>query len=421
MSTNTAYPSAAHARGQPNMTEPDATDVTLEAEVPEEDVTRSIAKAVTGRRALARQYVKWLRRRNPSATPADIVQMLERHYTTSITTAGAAITVGSIAADIAIASIPVAGPAVAGAKSAGAQAAKAGTKGAMKVAAKNLAKNAAQTGARGAAARLLPAGDQQLQFEITAVFGLALADLHDMDLDKDQAQALILGLTNERVSQQQIAAMATDVAEVSAGGTVGTGQAIAAGRDDWSHWASTLSNALPGGAAQSLVRTIQTGELDPIREGMTGKQRATVEYGVGAVTGGVARFVFGRDVVKSSRTAFPEAPETFPEHLTISADTDSEDAASESHALAALEEAARSTGSWVSGAAGAVGTGVSGAASTATRVFRRVDLDGDGVPDEAQALTAAKQVGGRVAGAADAVGGKVVGLFRSRKSSTPGE
>ena len=399
------------------MTDIDAADVTLEAEVPEEDVTRNIAKAVTGRRALARQYVKWLRRRNPSATPADVIEMLERHYTTSITTAGAAITVGSIAADIAIASIPVAGAAVAGAKSASAHAAKAGAKGAMKAAAKNLAKNAAQTGAKGAAARLLPAGDQQLQFEITAVFGLALADIHGMELDKDQAQALILGLTNERVSQQQVAAMASDVAEVSAGGAVDTGRAIAAGREDWTHWATTLSNALPGGAAQSLVRTIQTGELDPVRENMTGKQRATVEYGVGAVTGGIARFVFGRDVVKSSRTAFPEAPDEFPVHLAVSAKSEPTDEPSDSKALAVLEDAARSTGTWVSGAAGSVGAGVSGAASSATRVFRRVDLDGDGVADEAQAVTAAKQVGGRVAGAADAVGGKVAGLFRSKKRS----
>ncbi|MDR6171150.1 hypothetical protein [Curtobacterium sp. SORGH_AS_0776] len=400
------------------MTDADESDVTLEAEVAADDVDRDIAKAVSGRRAVARQYVRWLRRRNPSATPAEIVLMLERQYTTAITTAGAAITVGSIAADIAIAMIPVAGPAVAGAKSASAQAAKAGTKGAMKLAAKNLAKSAAQTGAKGAAARLLPAGDQQLQFEITAVFGLALADLHGMDLDKDQAQALVLGLTNERVSQQQIATMASDVAEVTTDGTVTTGQKIAAGRDDWSHWATTLSDALPGGAAQTLVRTIQTGELDPVREGLTGKQRATVEYGVGAITGGVARFVFGRDVVKSSRTAFPEVPDDFPDHLALTVKTaGDDDEGSENRALAALEDAARSTGTWVTGAAGAVGTGVSGAASSATRVFRRVDLDGDGVPDEAQALTVAKNVGGRVAGAADVVGGRVAGLFKKKKDA----
>ncbi|WP_305738450.1 hypothetical protein [Curtobacterium sp. A7_M15] len=417
-----ARPEPDSPRRTTQMTDTDEADVTLEAEVAADDVDRDIAKAVSGRRAVARQYVRWLRRRNPSATPAEIVLMLERQYTTAITTAGAAVTVGSIAADIAIAMIPVAGPAVVGAKSASAQAAKAGTKGAMKLAAKNLAKSAAQTGAKGAAARLLPAGDQQLQFEITAVFGLALADLHGMDLDKDQAQALVLGLTNERVSQQQIATMASDVAEVTSDGAISTGQRIAAGRDDWSHWATTLSDALPGGAAQTLVRTIQTGELDPVREGLTGKQRASVEYGVGAITGGVARFVFGRDVVKSSRTAFPEAPEDFPDHLALTVKTASDDEGSDNRALAALEDAARSTGTWVTGAAGAVGTGVSGAASSATRVFRRVDLDGDGVPDEAQALTVAKNVGGRVAGAADAVGGRVAGLFKKKKDadlSTP--
>jgi hypothetical protein len=41
--------------------------------------------------------------------------MLERLYTTLITTAGPTITVGSTAADIAVASIPVADPAVVGA------------------------------------------------------------------------------------------------------------------------------------------------------------------------------------------------------------------------------------------------------------------------------------------------------------------
>jgi hypothetical protein len=33
--------------------------------------------------------------------------------------------------------------------------------------------------------------DEQLQFEITAIFVLVLADTHGMDLDKDQAQALV--------------------------------------------------------------------------------------------------------------------------------------------------------------------------------------------------------------------------------------
>ncbi|MBT1607874.1 hypothetical protein [Curtobacterium flaccumfaciens] len=396
------------------MTDNSTAEVTLEAEVPADEAAVDIARAVSGRRAIARKYVKWVRSRNPEATPAEVIQLLERHYTTSITTAGAAISVGSIAADIAIAMIPGVGPAAAGAKSIGAQAAKRTGKEAAKLAAKNLAKSAAKTGAQGAVAKLLPAGDQQLQFEITAVFGLAVADIHGMDLDKDQAQALVYGLTNERVAQQQIAAMASDVASISSDSVVTTGQRIASGREDWSHWASTLSDALPGGAAQSLIRTIQTGELDPVRENLTGKQRATIEYGVGAVTGGVARFVFGRDVVKSSRTAFPEAPESFPDHLTAPLKSDGTDGESESRAFAALEEAAKSTGTWVSDAAGAVGGGVANAAGSISKAFRSVDLDGDGVPDEPQALTSVKNLGGSVVGAADAVGGRVAGLFKRK-------
>jgi len=42
-----------------------------------------------------------------------------------------------------------------------------------------------------------------LQFEITAVFGLAIADIHGLELDKEQAQALLLSLTEERVSHSR--------------------------------------------------------------------------------------------------------------------------------------------------------------------------------------------------------------------------
>jgi hypothetical protein len=250
-----------------------------------------------------------------------------------------------------------------------------------------------------------------------------------MDLDKDQAHALVYGLTNERVSQQQIATMATDVAKVAPQGAVSVGRTIASRRSDWSHWATTLADGLPGGAAQDLVRTIQMGQLEDVRATLTGKQQATIEYGVGAVTGGVERFVFGRDVIASSRIAFPDPPEAFPAHLTLTAKAESEanDVEAEpNRALAALEDAAKATGSWIGDTAGAVGFGISSgavtvgagvatAAGTVARPFRSVDIDGDGIPDEPQALIAVKGVGGAVAGAAGAVGGSVAGLFKRKK------
>jgi hypothetical protein len=414
----------------------DIETITMEAELVDDDAALDIAKAVSARHSIARKYIMRIRRRHPEATPAEVIQMLERHYGTSITTAGAVITAGVIAADIGIAMIPGVGAAAAGVKSAGQQAAKKTGKEAVKIAAKQAAKQAAKNMALGTAkngalraAALLPAGDEQLQFELTAIFGLAIADIHGMDLDQDQAHALVYGLSNERVSQQQIATMATDLSHASSEGVIGVGNKIAAGRTDWSHWASTLADTLPGGAAQSLVRTMQTGQLDTVRENLSGKQQATIEYGVGALAGGVTRFVFGRDVIVAARAAFADAPNEFPAHLAVTAKgkPDTHDGEDESNrALAALEEAAKVTGNWISDTAStvgggvatgavAVGTGVASAAGTVTRPFRSVDIDGDGIPDEPQALTKVKGIGGAIAGTAGSVGGNVAGLFKRKK------
>ena len=192
-------------------------------------------------------------------------------------------------------------------------AAKAAANAAAKSAAKGVAMNAAKTGAERADACLQPVMSK-LQFEITAVFALAIAEVHGMSLDQQQAHALVYGLSNGRVSQEQIAEMATDLAQVS-GPVVGVGQTIALGRDDWSHWANTLADTLPGGAAQDLVRTVQTGQLETVRSALNSKQQSAIEYGVGALVGGATRFLFGSEVVEASRVAFAEAPAQFPEHL----------------------------------------------------------------------------------------------------------
>lgn len=390
----------------PRVGDLDPEDVTLEAELVGKDAEREIDKAVRGRRGIARKYVRLVRRRNPDATPAEIISMLEHHYVTAISVAGAAITVGSIAGEIGIAMIPVVGSAAAGTKAAAKEVGKAAAKKAMKAAAKS--------GAERAAARLLPAGDEQLQFEITALFALAVADIHGMDLDQEQAKALVYGLSNDRVSQKQIATMASDLAQSSNPEIVSVGQTIAGGRKDWGHWANTLADSLPGGAAQSLVRGVETGVLEDIRGGLDGRQQAAVEYGAGAVVGGIARFVFGREVVHAAQSAFPDAPDTFPAYLDVPAKPEKADD-EPNRALEALEDAAKAVGGGVSAGAAAVGTGIATAADVVTRPFRSVDLDGDGVPDEPQALTAVKGVGGALAGAAGAVGGGVSGLFKPKK------
>ena len=292
------------------------------------------------------------------------------------------------------------------------EAAKATAKQTTKAAAKSAARGAARSGAQRAAARL-PAGASQLQFEITALFALAVADIHGTHYDQQQAHALVYGLSNGRVSQTQIATMARDLAQSSNPGLVSASRS-AGGRTDLGHWANTLADSLPGGAAQSLVRGVQAGVLEDIRGGLDGMQQAAVEYGVGALVGGITRFVFGREVVDAAQSAFPDAPGTFPAHLDVPAKPEKADN-DPNRALEALKDAAKTVGAGVSTGAVAVRTGVASAADVVTRPFRSVDLDGDGVPDEPQALTAVKGAGGPIAGAAGAVGDGVSGLFKPKK------
>jgi hypothetical protein len=174
---------------------------------------------------------------------------------------------------------PSAGATAAGTKAAAKEAGKKVAKEATKAAAKQTAKAAAKSTALGAAksgaqraAALIPAGSEQLQFEITALFALAIADIHGMDLDQEQAHALVYGLSNDRVSQKQIATMASDLAQASDPESASASQTIAGGRKDWGHWANTLTGSLPGGAAQRLVRGVQTGVLEDIRGELDGKQ-----------------------------------------------------------------------------------------------------------------------------------------------------
>ena len=388
----------------------DIETITLEAELTDEAAEREIGTAVNGRHSVARKYVLWVRRRNPQATPSQVITFLERHYITAITVAGGLVSAGSIALDVGISLIP------------GGGVAKSATKHVARSAAKKVALGATRMGAE-RVSKMLPAGDEQLQFEITALFALALADIHGMSLDQSQRSALVYGLANDRVDQRQIAAMATDLArsavdsaaERSTSSAVEVGHSIAHGQRDWSHWADTLARSLPAGSAQNLVRGMKTGTLEDVRSGLSGKRQAAVEYGAGAVMGGVTRFAFGREVVTATQQAFAEAPAEFPPHLAIEAKEKPENDDESNPAFAALLGAARSTGGWLGGSAQALGSGVGAVAGTVTRPFRGVDLDGDGIPDEPQALTAVKGIGGALAGATGAAGGKVAGLFKSRK------
>lgn len=372
-------------------------EITLEAKLADDAAGRQIDNAVTGRKGVVRKYVRWLRRCNPDATPMEVITTLGHHYISAISAAGAAIVVGGIAAEVGISLIPGGGAAATGAKAI----------------AKKAALGVAKTGAK-QATKLLPAGEEQLQFEITALYALAIADIYGIELDRQQAHALVYGLTNGQISQQQIAVLATELTKPSGSDSIDSEPKHVCDRKELSQWTDTLAESLPSGATQNLAYGLGSGVIDVIQSDLSEKQQTVAELGIGAVAGGVTRFVFGREVVEAARSAFAEAPEAFPEYLDLPDKPGSGEGASD-QALLALEEAAKTVGVCVSTGSTVVVASVTAAAGEVSRPFCSVDLDGDGVLDEPQALTVAKGFGGSIMGAAKTARGAVLASFRRKK------
>lgn len=359
----------------------------------EEEAAGEVQRAVAGRRAMARKYVQSVRKRNPDATPAELIPMLERHYLGAISAAGAALTVGKVAAELGISLIPGGSSATKGGKVAG--------KAAFKAASQGLLKKAAKEGSTHALARLVPAGDKQVQFEVTALFALALAEIHDLDLDQQQSAALVHGLTNGDASPAEIASLAASAASGSAAKPKGTA------------WAATLADGIPGETAQGFIRSLaDSDEMKRMNGQLSPKQRGAADAGAQALVASTQRFVFGRAVVDAARTAFGEAPEDFPTYLALP--TPAELAEPQEKAISAMEEVAEAVGDKPESRAMALKAGLGAAADSVSRPFRRVDLDGDGVVDEPSALTAVKNAGKGVSSMTTAVSNKLTSPLKGK-------
>jgi hypothetical protein len=143
-----------------------------------------------------------------------------------------------------------------------------------------------------------------------------------------------------------------------------------------------------------------------VRNSAPGSLGKALPFGVGAVSGGVGSFTFGRDVVKAAHIAFPEPPADFPPLLADFQKPEPKPA-EPSRAVVALQAAA--------GGVANFGEDVWGTATKASEVFRSVDLDGDGIPDEARAFTAVRGAGSAFKGAAAGAAGAVGGVFRRKR------
>jgi hypothetical protein len=212
---------------------------------------RGVEKAISLQQAPVAAYVTRLRRSEPYATPAEIIETLERRYLATVTGAGAAV--GGVAA----------APAV-------------GT----------------------AAALALSGVETVLFFEATALFALAVAEVHGLRIaDVERRQTLLLAIVLGDNGAMLVEKL-----------TGRTGQ----------HWADLLPDAIPLSSITAVNQTLGRWFLRRYgrKQGMLALGRLA-PLGIGAAIGAAGNRAFGRTVVMTSRRIFGPPPAKFADALII--------------------------------------------------------------------------------------------------------
>lgn len=199
---------------------------------------RGVEKAIGIQQPPVAGYVTWLRRAQPNATPAQLIATLEKQYLATVTGAGAAV--GGVAA----------APAV-------------GT----------------------AAAFALSGAETVFFLEITALFVLAVAEVHGIRIaDVERRRTLLLAIVLGDNGAMLVEKMAGRTGE---------------------HWGDLLPDAIPLSSVTAVNKTLSRWFIR--RYGS--KQGALAigqlaPLGIGAAIGAAGNHAFGRTVVTTSRRVF---------------------------------------------------------------------------------------------------------------------
>lgn len=197
-------------------------------------------------------HVNRLRRRHPDASPADIIQILERQYLTAVTSGGAAVGASAVIPGV------------------------------------------------GMAAALGLSGAETVGFlETTALFAQSVTEVHGIALDDpERARTLVMALILGTPGTQLIKQLA--------------GQA-AGGQARTAFWGEMVTASLPKQVVSGIGGQVrdQFVRRFAARQGSTIVGRA-LPFGIGAAVGGIGNHALGRKVVQASRTGFGMPPASFP-------------------------------------------------------------------------------------------------------------
>jgi hypothetical protein len=212
---------------------------------------RALEKAIAIQQSPVAGYVARLRRVRHNATPAEIVAVLEKQYLGTVTGTGAAV--GGVAAAPGVGTV---------------------------------------------AALALTGGETALFFQTTALFALAVAEVHGIRVEElERRRTLVLAIALGDNGAMLVEKMAGR-----------TGQ----------HWGELLPDAIPLSSITAINKTLGRWFLSRYgrKQGMLVIGRIA-PFGIGAAIGAAGNRAFGRVVVDTSQRVFGPAPAHFADGGTV--------------------------------------------------------------------------------------------------------
>ncbi|AZH79175.1 MULTISPECIES: hypothetical protein [Microbacterium] len=219
-------------------------------------MVRGLDRVLSIQRPLVLAHIRSIRLRNPHASPAEIIRILERRYLAAVTTGGAAVGATAVVPGI------------------------------------------------GTGITLALSGVETVGFvESTALFAQSVAEVHGIAVaNPDRARALVMTLMLGKEGVDLVAQLA--------------GQVAGRGASRSSYWGELVTKSLPRAAVGPLVDQLKGMFVKQFAaKGGASVIGKALPFGIGAAVGGAGNHILGRRVLTTSHRAFGAAPLDLPLEL----------------------------------------------------------------------------------------------------------
>ena len=217
---------------------------------------RGLDRLLSIQRPIVIAHLRSIRRNHPTATPDELVRILERRYLTAVTTGGAAVGATAVVPGI------------------------------------------------GTGVTLALSGVETAGFlEATALFAQSVAEVHGLHIENpDRARALVMTLLMGREGVDLVRQFAS--------------QATGMGVSRNAYWGEVITSGLPKAVMGTVADRLRRMFIRQFAvRGSAGIIGRAIPFGIGAAIGGVGNHVLGRRVMQQSRLAFGAAPAVLPLEL----------------------------------------------------------------------------------------------------------